>query len=69
MTEPQLSQRLWHVQECAEFLGRSQSAVRNLVLRRQIPFRHVAGRLVFFPDEIDRWIRKAPGVSLEDLEK
>jgi len=44
-------------------------AIRNLVLRRKIPFRKVGGRLVFLRDEIEKWIASAPGVRLKDLEK
>jgi len=53
--------------EVAKFLGRSPAAIRNLVLRRAIPFRKVAGRLVFLRDEIESWIDNAPGMSFECL--
>ena len=56
-------------EEVAEFLGRSPGAVRNLVLRRGIPFRKVGGRLLFLQNEIELWIDQAPGVRLEDLGK
>ena len=49
------------------FLRRSPGAIRNLVLRRRIPYRKLAGRLVFLYDEIVEWIEKAPGVRLKDL--
>ena len=54
--------------ECGEYLGkRSAGAVRNLVMRRKIPFRKVGGRLVFLKNEINEWVLTAPGVKLEDL--
>lgn len=54
--------------EVGELIGRSPAAIRNLVLRRAIPYRKVAGRLVFLRDEIKIWIEGAPGVRLEDLD-
>ena len=59
--------KFWNTNEVAEFLGKSPGAIRNLVLRRLIPYRKVAGRLVFLPDEIEEWVEKAPGVRLKDL--
>ena len=53
--------------ELAKYLKRTPSAIRNLVMRRQIPFRKVAGRLVFFQDEIDRWLNEAQGITLEEM--
>ena len=58
---------LLNVDELASYLKRSPSAIRNLVMRRQIPFRKVAGRLVFFQDEIDRWLNEAQGIALEEM--
>ena len=43
----------------------SKGAVRNLVMRRRIPFRKVGGRLVFIRREIRRWVESAPGIKLE----
>ena len=62
-----MDKKLMDTFEVAEFLKRSPGAIRNLVLRRSIPFRKVAGRLVFLKDEIDEWIQKAPGLRLKDL--
>ena len=59
--------KIWNTNEAAEFLGRSPGAIRNLVMRRAIPYRKVAGRLVFLKDEIEKWIENAPGVRLKDL--
>lgn len=56
--------------DVGEYLGgRSPGAIRNLVLRRAIPFRKVGGRLLFLRSEIDRWIDEAPGVRPEDLQQ
>ena len=53
--------------QCAEYIIRSPGAVRNLVMRRAIPFRKLGGRLLFLREEIDKWIEKAPGLRFEDM--
>lgn len=42
-----------NAEENADFIGRSPGAVRNLVMRRAIPYRKVGGRLVFLRSEIE----------------
>lgn len=54
--------------ECADLINRTSAAVRNLVLRRQIPFRKPSGRLLFLRSEIEKWIDDSPGVKIKDLE-
>ncbi len=54
--------------EAAEYLRRCVGAIRVLVLRRKIPFRKVAGRLLFLKSELDRWIQTSEGVTLEEIE-
>ena len=54
---------------CADYIRRSPGAVRNLVMRKAIPYRKLGGRLIFLRDEIDRWIENADGVTFEDLTK
>lgn len=56
------------VTELSEYLRRSPGAIRNLVLRRAIPFRKPAGRLLFLKEEVDAWIRMSDGVSIEEIE-
>lgn len=53
--------------ELSQYIKRSPGAIRNLVLRRAIPYRKPSGRLIFIRGEVDAWIRNAEGVSLEDL--
>ncbi len=55
------------VTQCAELLSRSPSAIRNLCMRRQIPFRKAGGRLLFLSQEIQEWIEKAEGVTLDEI--
>lgn len=54
-----------NTEENANLIGRSVGAVRNLVLRRAIPYRKVGERLVFLRSEIEAWIQQAPGLSIE----
>ena len=55
--------------ELSEYIKRSAGAIRKLVLRRQIPYRKVRGRLLFDQGEIDRWIQMSEGISLEEIER
>ena len=59
----------FYIDGIAIYINRSEGAVRNLVMRRAIPYRKVAGRLIFLKEEIDAWIENAPGLSLEQLDK
>ena len=52
--------------EAGELIRRSPPAMRNLVMRKQIPFRKVAGRLVFIRSELEKWVEGSPGVRLEE---
>ena len=55
--------------EAGLFIGkRSPAAVRNLVLRKKIPFRKVGGRLIFLRSELEAWVNDAPGVRLEEIQ-
>jgi hypothetical protein len=53
--------------ECAVFIKRSPGAVRNLVMRKKIPFRKPSGRLVFIKSEIESWMRNAPGMTPAEI--
>jgi predicted DNA-binding transcriptional regulator AlpA len=55
------------IEELSSYLKRSKGAIRNLVLRRAIPYRKPAGRLIFLKEEIDQWVQMAPGKSLEEI--
>jgi excisionase family DNA binding protein len=62
-----LTERYLTVNQLSNYLNRSSGAVRNLVLRRAIPYRKAGGRLIFDKEEIDAWIKNSQGVSLEEL--
>jgi predicted DNA-binding transcriptional regulator AlpA len=55
------------INQLSEYIHRSKGAIRNLVLRRTIPYRKPAGRLIFLKEEIDQWVQMAPGKSLEEI--
>ncbi len=54
--------------EAGEMIRRSPAAVRNLVLRRRIPYRKNGGRLIFIRSELEKWVRDSPGVSLDEIQ-
>jgi hypothetical protein len=56
-----------NIDELSIYIKRSKGAIRNLVLRRAIPFRKPAGRLLFLKSEIDLWIQRSPGKSLDEI--
>jgi hypothetical protein len=57
------------ITQCAELIGRSPSAIRNLCMRRKIPYRKAGGRLLFLDHEIEGWIELGEGISLEELKR
>lgn len=68
MQNKELSKYL-NTNEVAKLIKRTPGAVRNLVMRRAIPFRKPAGRLMFIRSEIEAWIESAPGMTIKDIEK
>ena len=62
----ELSEKYLTIDDLSSYIGRSKGAIRNLVLRRVIPYRKPAGRLIFIKAEIDRWVQMAPGKGLDE---
>lgn len=58
-----------NTEQCSTLIGRSEGAIRNLVLRRAIPYRKPAGRLLFVESEIRAWVEGSGGLTLEELRK
>ncbi|MFC1888846.1 helix-turn-helix domain-containing protein [Thermodesulfobacteriota bacterium] len=52
--------------EAAEYLRRSSGAIRNLVMRRAIPFHKPGGRLLFVKSELDDWVRRSDGLTIKE---
>ncbi len=57
------------VSELSGYIRRSPGAIRNLVMRRKIPYCKPGGRLLFDQEEIDRWIQLSAGISLDEIEE
>jgi excisionase family DNA binding protein len=58
-----------NTKQAAEFLGRSPGAIRNLVARRNIPYRKPGGRLVFILSELEQWIDISEGLNIEKFKE
>jgi hypothetical protein len=50
-------------------IHRTEPAIRNLVMRRQIPFRKPGGRLLFVREEIEKWVMESEGISYGEIQK
>jgi hypothetical protein len=48
-------------------IRRTSAALRNLVLRKRIPFRKPGGRLIFLLSEIESWVNESHGLTWEEL--
>ena len=59
--------KLLSTKQVAEWRQCSQAAIRNMVARRQIPFRKMHGRLVFCEEELIEWLESFEGLSLKDI--
>jgi predicted DNA-binding transcriptional regulator AlpA len=52
-----------NVQRAREILnGKTDAAVYQMVARRQVPFRKLGRRVVFFDEELTEMLEQAPGV-------
>ncbi len=50
--------RLLSVEDLADAFGRSPKTIRNWVARREIPFVIIRGRVQFFEESIEAWLKK-----------
>lgn len=56
--------------EVAVLLRRkTPAAIRNMVLRRQIPYRKIGGKLLFLKREIMEMVERAPGMTVQEWRK
>jgi hypothetical protein len=53
----------------AKLINRTPAATRQMIARRQIPFRKCGKRIVMFQEELLAWLDSQPGVRLEDLKR
>ena len=57
-----------NVQRAREILNvKTDAAVYQMVARRQVPFRKLGRRVVFFEEELAEMLEQAPGLRLDEL--
>jgi hypothetical protein len=49
----------------AAFLGESEKAVRSQIARGLLPHRRLGGRIVVLTDELTEYLRRLPGVTVD----
>ena len=54
------------VVEAANLLGTTPKAVRQRVAWRTLPFQKLGGRIIFFKNELEEFLRDLPGCSVEE---
>jgi excisionase family DNA binding protein len=54
-TRTAIRPRLMDVKEAAQFLRVAPKTLYSLVSQRRIPYRKAGRRLLFSPEELDRW--------------
>jgi hypothetical protein len=50
----------------AAMLGTSEGKIRSAVARGLLPYRRWGGRIVFLAAEVEDFLRRLPGVSVDD---
>ena len=63
-----MEKKYLNTKECGQLTNRTAGAIRNLVMRRAIPFRKPGGRLLFLRSEIEAWIENAEGLKLVEYD-
>ncbi len=57
------------IDAAAEFIGCTPRALRSMAERQIVPFRRRGFRLLFLRSELEQWLDKLPGVSLNQAIK
>ncbi len=64
--------RLLNINEASEYIGLSPNVIRDLVAKRRFPFKDVSrgAKSVFRFDvkDLDQWIERLPGLTIDDLQ-
>ncbi len=55
-----------NVVEAAHLVGMTPKAIRQRIARRTLPFRKLGGRIIFFKNELEEFMRDLPGCSVEE---
>ncbi len=64
-----MAEQLLAAPDVAKMLGRSESAIRQMTFRRELPFRKLGRRVVYFESEIMAVIESAPGLRPNEIEE
>ena len=57
---------LLDVASASAFLGVTERTLRARVARKQVPFRHWGGRVVFVRRELEKWIETLDGCTIAE---
>lgn len=61
-------QQALSVVEVANLVGTTPKAIRQRIARRTLPFRKLGGRIIFFKNELEEFLRDLPGCSVEEAQ-
>jgi len=63
--------RLLNINEAAEYVSLSPNVIRDLIAKRQFPYKNVSrGEKAIFRfdvNELDKWVEELPGMNTEEL--
>ena len=62
-----MDQKFLNTDQCADLLKRTPNSIRRLVWQGKLPFRKVAGRLMFLEYELMDFIENSPGKRSGDI--
>ena len=55
-----------YVEGAAELLNTTQKAIRGRTASNRLPFHRLDGRVIFFRDELERYLDNLPGVTVDE---
>lgn len=60
-----MNRKYLNVKDLCKYIYRSESSVRKMVMRKEIPFRKVGSRVLFVEEEIDQWVDNGYIIKIE----
>lgn len=66
--QPTAEPQALNVMEAAHLVGMTPKAVRQRIARRTLPFRKLGGRIIFFKNELEEFLRDLPGCHVEEAQ-
>lgn len=64
MAEPRRA--VLHLAAAADYLGTTPKALRCRIARGLVPYRSLGSRIIFVQQELDQFLLRLPGVSLDE---